>query len=144
MNKLYTAVLTTPGPIISFTQLNYKGLFRRHNVNNQTGKQLMLRVVEEISTLELGHVETFIIPGNKSQVYFFKKKNIPEDRGEAMEFAKKLAAIGLSLPKYQAAYTQANEESDKHNEDYENRKNGVPATSSPRKRPRVDEISAED
>ena len=34
--------------------------------------------------------------------------------------------------------------SDKHNEDYENRKNGVPATSSPRKRPRVDEISAED
>lgn len=104
----------------------------------------MLRVAEEISTLELGHVETFIIPGNKSQVYFFKKKNIPEDRGEAMEFAKKLAAIGLSLPKYQAAYTQANEESDKHNEDYENRKNGVPATSSPRKRPRVDEISAED
>ena len=68
LNKLYTAVLTTPGPIISFTQLNYKGLFRRHNVNNQTGKQLMLRVVEEISTLELGHVETFIIPGNKSQV----------------------------------------------------------------------------
>ena len=34
--------------------------------------------------------------------------------------------------------------SDKHNEDYENRKNGVPATSSPRKRPRVDEISAAD
>ena len=44
------------------------------------------------------------------QVYFFKKKNIPENKGEAMEFAKKLAAIGLFLPKYQAAYTQANEE----------------------------------
>ena len=68
MNKIYTAVLRTPGPIISFTQLNYKGLFRRHTVNSQTGKQLMLKVVEEILKLELGHVETFTIPGNKSQV----------------------------------------------------------------------------
>ena len=45
MNKIYTAVLSTTGPIISFTQLNYKCLFRRDTVNSQNGKQLMLKVV---------------------------------------------------------------------------------------------------
>jgi hypothetical protein len=68
MNKVYRAVLSTPGPIISFTQLNYKGLFRRHTANDLTGKLLMLKVVEEIPKLELGHVESFTILGNKSQV----------------------------------------------------------------------------
>jgi len=62
MNKLYTVVLSTPGPVISFTQLNYNGLFRRHTVNNKTGKELMLKVVEEIPKQELKHVEAFTIP----------------------------------------------------------------------------------
>jgi len=40
---------------------------------------------------------------------FFKKIAVPEDKGEAIEFSKKLAAIGISLPKYDGAYNQDNE-----------------------------------
>lgn len=39
----------------------------------------MLRVVEEIPTLELGHVETFITPGNKSHVKHFYTKSYTVD-----------------------------------------------------------------
>ena len=66
INCLFKAVLSSPGPIVSFSRLNSKGVFRRHATDDITGKHLMQQVAE----LELGNVEQFTIPGNKSQVRF--------------------------------------------------------------------------
>jgi hypothetical protein len=43
-------------------------------------------------------------------VYFFNKKKPPTDKDEAMVFATKLAEIGMSLPRFIAAYEVADEE----------------------------------
>ena len=44
------------------------------------------------------------------QVFFLVKQQVPEDQHLALDFAKKLAPLGLSLPAYQALYMQENEE----------------------------------
>ncbi|KAK2549316.1 hypothetical protein P5673_030320, partial [Acropora cervicornis] len=56
------------------------------------------------------------------QVFFFRKQEPPTDREESVQFAKRLANIGMSLPAYKRAYNLDNEESVQHSEDYSNRK----------------------
>ena len=68
MNKVFCAILSSPGEIVSFSILLHKGLFRRHTVNTYTGKKLMVRAADEMSLLHLGQVVTFTIPGNNSKV----------------------------------------------------------------------------
>ena len=68
MNKVFCAILSSPGEIVSFSILLNKGLFRRHTVNTYTGKKLMVRAAHEMSLLQLGQVVTFTIPGNNSKV----------------------------------------------------------------------------
>lgn len=68
MNKVFCAILSSPGEIVSFSILLNKGLFRRHTVNTYTGKRLMVRAADEMSLLQLGQVVTFTIPGNNSKV----------------------------------------------------------------------------
>lgn len=42
--------------------------------------------------------------------FFFVKQEVPEDQCQALDFAKKLAPLGMSLPAYQALFMQENEE----------------------------------
>lgn len=58
----FKEVLLSHGPIISFTVLNVKGLFRRNEVDNMTNRRLMQRTVDEIASLELGEVVIFSPP----------------------------------------------------------------------------------
>ena len=69
MGKVFKAVLSSHGPIVSFTVLNIKGLFRRHMVDNMTNRRLMQRTVNEMASLELGEIKSFTIAGNNSKVY---------------------------------------------------------------------------
>ena len=68
MGKVFKAVLSSHGPIVSFTVLNVKGLFRRHHVDNMTNRRLMQRTVDEMTSLGLGEVKSFQIPGSNSKV----------------------------------------------------------------------------
>ena len=70
INGLFKAVISSPGPIVSFSRLNSKGVFRRHATDDISGKHLMQQVADQLPELELGNVEQFTIPGNKSQVRF--------------------------------------------------------------------------
>jgi hypothetical protein len=60
-------VLLTPGRHISFPILQKKGLFRKP-VNGESGKFLARIVGNELQQTDLGEIETFTNPGNKSQV----------------------------------------------------------------------------
>ena len=44
------------------------------------------------------------------QVFFFRKQEPPTDREESMQFAKRLANIGMSLAAYKRPYNLDNEE----------------------------------
>jgi len=68
MNKVFRAILSLPGEILSFSTLLNEGLFRRHTVSTYTGKKLMVRTADELSLLQHGQVVTFTIPGNNSKV----------------------------------------------------------------------------
>lgn len=139
MNKVFCAILSSPGEIVSFSILLNKGLFRRHTVNTYTGKRLMVRAADEMSLLQLGQVVTFTIPGNNSKVYFFCKQHPPSDTAEKLTLAKNLANIGMSLPKYIEAFETQDVESDRHKEEYTNRRNSTPQSSSTqRKRQRME------
>ena len=63
INCLFKAVLSSPGPIVSFSRLNTKGVFRRHATHDITGKHLMQQVADQLPELELGTVEQFTVPG---------------------------------------------------------------------------------
>lgn len=67
LGKLISAVLSSPGQIVSFSLLIKKNLFRRP-VNNLCNKELMIQVVDELSLLHFGNVENFKIPSNNSKV----------------------------------------------------------------------------
>jgi len=62
MNKVFSAILSSPGPIVSFSVLLAKGLFRRITINNMSGRKLMMQAVEEMSLLDLGIVRHFYPP----------------------------------------------------------------------------------
>ena len=68
IGKVFKAVLSSHGPIVSFTVLNVKGLFRRRNVDNMTNRRLMQRTVDEMTSLGLGEVKSFQIPENNSKI----------------------------------------------------------------------------
>ena len=68
MGKVFRVVLSSYGPVVSFSVLNVKGLFWRYQVDNITNKRLMQRTVDEITFLGLGEVKSFQIPGNNSKV----------------------------------------------------------------------------
>ena len=57
MALVFKAVLSSHGPIVSFTVLNVKGLFRRHHVDNMTNRRLTQRTVDEMTSLGLGEVK---------------------------------------------------------------------------------------
>lgn len=68
MNKIFLAILSSPGPIVSFSLLTKNGFFRRHTIGDFNNKRLMIRAVDEISQLNLGHIQQFTIPANNSKV----------------------------------------------------------------------------
>lgn len=69
LSKLLVAVLSSPGTVVSFSILVKKLVFRRHQVQNVSNKELMMKVVEELSLLHFGSVENFTIPSNNSKVH---------------------------------------------------------------------------
>ena len=69
MYKVFAAVVSSPGPTVSFSALNTKGTFRRLHVQNMTGKRLMERAADEIDSLQIGQMEQFTIPGNNTKVF---------------------------------------------------------------------------
>ncbi|XP_044183106.1 uncharacterized protein LOC122963640 isoform X1 [Acropora millepora] len=77
--------------------------------------------------------------GQRSKVYFFCKQHPPSDTAEKLTLAKNLANIGTSLPKYIEAFETQDVESDRHKEEYTNRRNSTPQSSSTqRKRQRME------
>ena len=68
MFKVFCGVISTPGPIVSFSILTMKSFFRRHKVNGLTGKRLMQSTAEEIAELQLGEIHHFTFAGNKSKI----------------------------------------------------------------------------
>lgn len=84
----------------------------------------MHHIADKMPDVGVGIIETFVIPGNKTHVFFFVKQEVPEDQCQALDFAKKLAPLGMSLPAYQALFMQENEE--RHMEDYNGRKLKTP------------------
>lgn len=69
LSKILVAVLSSPGTVVSFSILVKKLVFRRHQVQNVSNKELMMKVVEELSLLHFGSVENFTIPSNNSKVH---------------------------------------------------------------------------
>lgn len=67
LKRVMTNVLSTPGQIVSFTELNKRGLFKR-NIEELTGKRLMEKVADEIDNLQIGKIERFTVAGNRHQV----------------------------------------------------------------------------
>lgn len=68
MHKLFQAVLCSPGPIVSFSQLLKNGLFKRHTINECTKNSLMVRTAEEIALFDVGDIKTYKIQGNNTKV----------------------------------------------------------------------------
>lgn len=131
-------VILKPGRVVSLTILNQKGMFRK-NTQGLSGKSLMQKVVNGLPTLHLGDVETYTIPGNKSQVHFWVKTAVPDSHDDVITFIQRLASIGVNLEAYRKAYEVDNEESDRHLQDYNFRKQmalSSPSTCSPSKRQR--------
>lgn len=68
IGKVITAILQSPGPIVSFSILVKKGVFRRCHANNIANKELMLKAVNKLSQLHFGQIENFTITSNNSKV----------------------------------------------------------------------------
>ena len=68
MSKVFAAILSSPGPIVTFSILVKKGVFRRTNVNILSNKDLMLKAMNSFSQLHFGHIENFTITSNNSKV----------------------------------------------------------------------------
>ena len=68
MSKVSTAILSSPGPIVSFSMLVKKGIFRRSTTNSISNKELMLKAVNKLSQLHFGNIENFTITSNNSKV----------------------------------------------------------------------------
>lgn len=98
----------------------------------------MLKAVNDLSQLHFGHIENFTITSNNSKVYFLCKQAPPQDKDEALVFSRRLADIGMSLPRYIEAYETDDDESARHQGDYLQRKEGE-KNGTPRKRQRLDD-----
>ena len=59
VRNVITAILSSPGPIVSFSLLVKKNVFRKHVCKPQTGKELLLQTVDQLSMLHFGTIESF-------------------------------------------------------------------------------------
>lgn len=67
------------------------------------------------------------------------KTLVPDSHDDVIMFIQRLASVGVNLNGYRKAYKEDNEESERHLQDYNYRKNidlNTPSTCSPSKRPR--------
>ena len=71
LSKLLVAVLSMPGAVVIFSFLVKKEVFRIYQVQNVSNKELMMKVVDELSLLHFGSVENFTIPSNNSKVTYW-------------------------------------------------------------------------
>lgn len=60
-------ILSSPGEIVSFSELNKRGVFKK-TIEQLHGKKLMEHVVDEMEKLKLGEVHRFTVAGNSCQV----------------------------------------------------------------------------
>ncbi|KXJ21109.1 hypothetical protein AC249_AIPGENE27735 [Exaiptasia diaphana] len=125
INKLFKCVLLSPGRIVSFSYLSTKGIFRkgRHEMPIN-GKPLLVKVANEIETLEIGHVEKFQVSKNNSNVYFYIKASPPTDPNEAIQFSAKLARVGVTFPDYCNMFDDNTSESERNLSDWTKRNDG--------------------
>ncbi|XP_067020068.1 uncharacterized protein [Acropora muricata] len=131
--KLYCAILSCPGKVVSLSVLNKQGVFRK-TINGKTGKALMAEITDGLAKLGLGKVETYTIPANKTQVHYFIKEETPQTPTDLPNFVSKLARVGIHLEAYENGYHIENQESKKHWEDYNNRRETNEATAAKRQR----------
>lgn len=75
INKVFKSILSCPGRIVSFSLLNTRGVFRRHCVEDITGRELMHHIADKMPDVGVGIIETFVIPGNKTHVSCWVKLN---------------------------------------------------------------------
>ena len=69
MKKIFHQILSSPGEIVSFSELNKRGLFKK-TIEQLHGKRLMEHVADEMDELQLGQVHRFTVAGNSCQVKF--------------------------------------------------------------------------
>ena len=55
MKKIFHQILSSPGEIVSFSELNKRGLFKK-TIEQRHGKRLMEHVADEMDELHLGGV----------------------------------------------------------------------------------------
>ena len=67
MTKILHQVLSSPGEIVSFSELNKRGVFKK-TIEQMNGKRLMEHVGDEMDKLQLGQVHRFTVAGNSCQV----------------------------------------------------------------------------
>ena len=70
-NIILKSILLSLGKVISFSQLNSKGIFRKPT-SGRPGKVYMQMAVKELAKRGLGRTETYTIPANKSKVKYIK------------------------------------------------------------------------
>ena len=68
IHKIFAQIVTYPGRIVSFSILNAKSFFRRHNVEGISGRRLMEHVAYEIDSIGVGRMEIITVQGNNSKV----------------------------------------------------------------------------
>ena len=69
MKKIFHQILSSPGEIVSFSELNKRGLFKK-TIEQLHGKRLMEHVADEMDELQLGQVHRFTVVGNSCQVKY--------------------------------------------------------------------------
>ena len=74
LTKLYRCVILTPGNIVSFSLLNRKSFFKK-TVAGVSGRALMDKILKMAKQTQLGTVETYEVPGNKSKVSILYNPN---------------------------------------------------------------------
>ena len=67
MRKILYQVLSSPGQVVSFSELNKRGVFKKP-IEQMHGKRLMEHVADEMDNLQLGEVHRFTVAGNSCQV----------------------------------------------------------------------------
>lgn len=67
LTSLIKSILLTKSKVLSFSVLTLKGKFKT-TINKENGKILTKTVIEELTNLGIGRVDTFTIQGNKTEV----------------------------------------------------------------------------
>ena len=67
MRRILCQVLSNPGKVVSFSELNKRGFFKK-TIEQFNGKKLMEHVANEMANLQLGDIRRFTVAGNSCQV----------------------------------------------------------------------------